>query len=172
MSATDHLDAESIRVKAPVDDPDIPIWTEVMSADPDPADPDQAVLLNVPFLVDGINFGDIVRLGPAEECGVRPIVEIVLASGHVRISAATEPGEAADLVAELERTFPAYALRIEGHSDQLLSISIHPDLDPEEVFDTVAAWLAADAVEGEGLAISPIIETELGRVRWPRFELS
>jgi Domain of unknown function (DUF4265) len=172
MSTTDCMDAGSVRVKAPVDDPDIPIWTEVMTAAPDPADPDQAVLLNVPFLVDGINFGDIVRLGSAGECGVRPIVEVVLASGHVRISAATEPGEAADLVAELERTFPAYALRIEGHTDQLLSISIHPDLDPEEVFEAVEAWLAADAVEEEGLAIGPIIETELGRVRWPRFELS
>jgi hypothetical protein len=169
---TDDIDSESIRVNAPVDDPELPILTEVMWAAPDPADPDQAVLLNVPVIVDGLNFGDIVRLGPVDECGVRPIVEVVLASGHVRLGALTEPGEAADLIAELERMFPAYALRIEGHSERLLSISIHPDLDPDEVSAVVEAWLEADADEDEGLAVGPIIETELGPIRWPRLELS
>jgi hypothetical protein len=170
MSTAECIDDETIRVKAPVGDPDIPIWTEVMAAAPDPADRNQAVLLNVPFLVDDLNFGDIVRLGAADECGVRPIVEAVVASGHARITAAAEPGEADDLVAELERIFPAYALRIEGHSESLLSISVHPDLDPDEVFDSVEAWLAAGTEEEERVAIGPIVETELGPVRWPRLE--
>ena len=171
MSATHEIDPDGIRVSAPVDDPDLPILTEVMWAAPDPADPDQAVLLNVPVIVDGLNFGDIVRLGPVDECGVRPIVEVVLASGHVRLGALTEAGEAAGLIAELERMFPPYALRIEGHSEWLLSISVHPDLDPDEVVAVIEAWLGAAADAEEGLAIGPIVETELGRVRWPRFDV-
>ena len=47
--------------------------SETIHALPDPADPDQAVIQNVPFFVDGLNFGDIVRLGPPDDIGVRPI---------------------------------------------------------------------------------------------------
>jgi hypothetical protein len=166
------MDAERIRVNAPVDDPELPILTEVMWAAPDPADPDQAILVNVPAIVDGINFGDIVRLGPPDDCGIRPIVEVAVASGHVRLAAVTEEDEAPDLIAELERTFPEYALRIERYSENLVGVSIHPDLDPAEVAAVVETWLAEDFADEEGLAMSPIIETELGPVRWPRFELS
>jgi hypothetical protein len=162
---------ETIRVNAPVGDPELGILTEVMSAAPDPADPDQAVLLNAPFLVDSLNFGDLVRLGPEDDSGVRPIVEVVTASGHVHLMAATERGDAHLLAAELERTFPGYAIRIEGAYARMLSVSVHPDLDPEEVADTIAAWLAVDpevdADSEDGLALTPIFETQVGPVQWP-----
>lgn len=63
--------AETIRVAVAAVELDLPVCSEVMSAIPDPADPDQAVLVNVPVLVDEINFGDIVRLGDETEGGVR-----------------------------------------------------------------------------------------------------
>jgi hypothetical protein len=163
--------SETIRVNAPVGDPELGIITEVMSAAPDPADPDQAVLLNAPFLVDGLNFGDLVRLGPDDECGVRPIVEVVTASGHVHLMAATEPGDAHLLAAELERTYPGYAIRIEGAYARMLSVSIHPDLDPHDVAGTIAAWLAidpeADPDSEDGLALSPVFDTQVGPIEWP-----
>lgn len=168
MRTREETDFETIRVNAPVDDPDIPIWTEVMSAAPDPADPDQAVLLNVPFFIDGLNFGDIVRLGPADESGVRPIIEIVLASGHVHVLAATEDGEALELVAQLERMFPAYALKVERGSDTILAISIHPDLNADDVVEVIEDWLALDAEDDEeGLAVGAISRTDLGPLVWP-----
>lgn len=168
MKMIEEIDAEDICVKAPVDDPDIPVWSEVMAAAPDPADPDQAVLLNVPFLVDGLNFGDIVRLGAPDELDVRPIVEVVVASGHVRLMAATVPGEAGELIAELERMFPGYALQIEGAESRLLAISVHPDVDPVEVAVVIERWLALDAEDDEeSVAISPLIDTEIGPVHWP-----
>jgi hypothetical protein len=166
---SDHT--ETIRVNAPVGEPELGILTEVMSAVPDPADPDQAVLLNAPFLVDGLNFGDLVRLGREDECGVRPIVEVVTASGHAHLMAATEAGDAQLLAAELERTYPGYAIRIEGAYARMLSVSIHPDLDPDEVANTIAEWLAVDPdVQGESddrCALSPIFETRVGPVQWP-----
>jgi hypothetical protein len=131
---------ETIRVSAPVNEPELPAH-EVMHARLDPADPDQAILANVPVLVDDVNFGDLVRLGPEDECGVRPIVEVVVPSGHLHFLAAAEPGDAGELVAELERTFPAYALRIEGASDSIVSVSVHPDVDADEVASTAAGWL-------------------------------
>ena len=161
-TGTDHT-----RVAAPVAELEIPICSEVMNALPDPADPDQAVLANVPFLVDELNYGDIVRLGPEDECGVRPIVEAVAASGHVHILAATEPGEGYELVAELHRRFPAYALRITEANDHLLSISVHPDIDPGHVIAVMETWLGADAGDPEeGLAIAPPCETQLGPLDW------
>ena len=83
---------ETIRVSAPVNEPELPSL-EVMHALADPADPDQAMLANVPVLVDEINYGDLVRLGPEDECGVRPVLEVVVPSGHVHLLAAAEPGE-------------------------------------------------------------------------------
>jgi len=168
-SEATHTEAGAIRVAAPVDDPDVPVFSEVMDALRDPADPNQAVLVNVPFLVDGLNYGDVVRLGPADECGVRPIVEVVVASGHVHLLAATERDEACELIAHLERSFPSYALQIEGAHGNLLAISVHPHLDPDAVEAAIAAWLGADAVdEEEGLALGPSCETELGPVFWGR----
>jgi Domain of unknown function (DUF4265) len=170
MRQDSEATTDVIRVNAPVDDPDVPVWTEVLHAAPDPADPDQAVLVNVPFLVDGLNFGDLVRLGPEDDRGVRPILEVVISSGCVHALVAA--GEsAAELVAELEELLPAYALRIEGAHGDLLSMSIHPDLDPDAVLSVTADFLEAagdfDPDLEEGPAIGPVCESELGVLAWP-----
>ena len=158
-----YTDAGSIRVAAPVAELEIPICSEVMNAIEDPADPDQAILVSVPVLVDELNFGDVVRLGDLDEAGVRPIVEVMIASGHVHLLAAAEDGGALDLAAQLERTFPAYALRIVAASDSLLSVSVHPDLDPDDVSTVIEAWIG-DGVEDpeEGLALSPPCASVVG----------
>ena len=158
--------ARTIRVAAPVIDADIPVCSEVLHALPDPADPDQAILINVPVLVDGLNFGDIVRLAPTDEAGVRRILEVVVASGHVHMLAATAEGEAADLVNQLERMFPSWALRIERASETIMSVSVHPHLDPVDVSDVIARWLAEDAGVEEDLALTAPCESDLGLVTW------
>jgi Domain of unknown function (DUF4265) len=165
MSEYEHTDAE-IRVAAPVIDADIPVCSEVMYALPDPSNPDQAVLINVPVMVDGLNYGDIVRLAPEDDFGVRRIVEVVLASGHQHMLVAVEDGESADLVNELERMFPSWALRIEAASATVLSVSVHPHLDPDEVGVVVAGWLAEDSDEDERLAMTFPCRSELGLVAW------
>lgn len=162
-----NTDADRVRVAAPVNEFDLPVGREVMSALADPADPDQAVLVNVPFLVDGLNYGDLVHLGEADEAGIRPILEVALASGHVHLVAATEPDEVHGLAAQLERTFPSYALRITAANDSLLSVSVHPDLDPEDVSDVIEAWLGDTAEDpDEGLALGRPCATELGPLAW------
>jgi hypothetical protein len=161
-----YLGAETVRVAAPVLELEIPICKEVMFALPDPADPDQAVIVSVPFLVGGLNFGDIVRLGDEDEAGVRPILEVVVASGHAHLLAATEPDEGFELIAELERTFPSHALRIAAANDHLLSISVHPELDHAEVGAVVAAWIGTGAGSDEEPALSEPCETELGPLDW------
>lgn len=167
MNDQEHIGSRPIRVSAPVDDPDAPVWREVLLALPDPADADQAIVQNVPFLNEELNFGDLVRLGPADECGIRPILEVVIASGHVHVLAATEAGEAGELAAELERMFGSYALRVEASGRHLVAVSAHPDLDPAEVHAVIEAWLAKDAAdEEEGLALSRPAATRIGPVRW------
>lgn len=167
MNEQNQTDAETIRVAAPVIDADLPVCSEVMYALPDPSDPDQAVLINVPVLVDGINFGDIVRLTPEDDFGVRRIVEVVVASGHVHMLAAVAEGEASDLVAELERMFPSWALRIEAASATIVSISVHPHLDADEVGEVVAGWVAMDSDDvDEELAMTFPCPSELGAVAW------
>ena len=159
-------DAE-IRVAAPVIDAGIPVCSEVMAALPDPSDPDQAVLVNVPVMVDGLNYGDIVRLAPEDDFGVRRIVEVVVASGHQHMLAAVAEGEAQDLVNELERMFPSWALRIEGASARILSISVHPHLHPDDVGSVIAGWLAEELDDvHEDLAMTYPCPSELGRVAW------
>jgi hypothetical protein len=162
---------ETIRVAAPVGDPDLPICSEVMHALPDPAHGDQAVLVNTPFLVDELNYGDIVRLGPEDEHGVRPIVEVVLASGHVHFLVATETGEGIELIAELERSLPAYAFRITRARDDVLSVSLHPDLDAGSVVASIEGWLGLEPegldVFEDGPAVGPICATALGPLGWP-----
>jgi hypothetical protein len=156
---------ETIRVAAPVGDPGLPVASEVMHALPDPADEDQAVLISTPFLTDELNYGDIVRLGPEDEWGVRPILGAVVASGHVHFLVATDPGAGDALVAELERTLPAYSLRVARAQENLFSVSLHPDLDTDAVMEIVEAWLGVDADEDEledGPAIGPLCETTLG----------
>ncbi len=164
MNERDHTDAE-IRVAAPVIDADIPICSEVMYALPDPSDPDQAILISVPVMVDGLNYGDIVRIAPEDDFGVRRIVEVVVASGHQHMLVAVEEGESADLVNELERMFPTWALRIEGASATVLSVSVHPHIDADNVGAVIAEWLAED-FDDEGLAMTFPCPSELGLVAW------
>jgi len=167
MSEQGNTDVDTIRVAAPVIDADIPVCSEVMYALPDPSDPDQAVLINVPVMVDGLNYGDIVRLAPEDDFGVRRIVEVVVASGHQHLLVAVEEGEAADLVNELERMFPSWALRVEGASATVLSISAHPHLDADVVGAVIAGWLANDSDDLEDeIAMTVPCPSELGLVAW------
>lgn len=159
--------AEPIRVAAPVVEAEIPVCSEVMDALPDPASPDQAILINVPVMVDGINFGDIVRLAPEDDHGVRRIVEVVVASGHVHMLAAVERGELLDLVNELERNFPSWALRFVQASDTILAVSVHPYLDADDVGAVIASWVADDDSDQDDLlAMTFPCESEVGRVAW------
>ncbi|MGI9021521.1 MAG: DUF4265 domain-containing protein [Solirubrobacterales bacterium] len=154
----------AIRVAAPVTELGLPICSEVMTALPDPADSAQAILVSVPVLADEVNFGDIVRLGEEDECGIRPIFEVVVASGHAHMLAAAEDRGALDLAAELERTFPAYALRMVTASDSLLSVSVHPDLEPGRVGAVIASWLSMDAGDPEdGPALGAVCRSSIGR---------
>lgn len=162
----DNSYAEPVRVAAPVIEAEIPVCSEVMDALPDPAHPDQAILVNVPVMVDGINFGDIVRLAPADEFGVRRIVEVVVAGGHVHMLAAVEDGGILDLVNELERMFPSWALRFVIASPTILSVSVHPHLDPDAVGAVIADWVGEDADEDDVLAMTFPCESELGTVAW------
>ena len=166
MNEKNTQDAE-IRVAAPVIDADIPVCSEVMNALPDPSDPDQAVLINVPVMVDGLNYGDIVRVAPEDDFGVRRIIEVVVASGHQHMLARVEEGEAQDLVSELERMFPYWALRFTLASDTLLCVSVHPHLDADDVGATIAGWLAEDLEDAEeDVAMTFPCPSELGRVAW------
>lgn len=167
MNERENTDADTIRVAAPVVDADIPVCSEVMSALPDPSDPDQAVLVNVPIMVAGLNYGDIVRLAAEDDLGVRRIIEVVVASGHQHVLVAVAEGEAADLVNELERMFPSWALRIEGASATILSVSVHPHLDAGNVGEVIASWLADDEDDPDDTpAMSFPCPSELGRVSW------
>ncbi|MDQ3758386.1 MAG: DUF4265 domain-containing protein [Actinomycetota bacterium] len=167
MSEQNSTDADTIRVAAPVIDADVPVCSEVMHALPDPSDPDQAILIDVPVLVGGVNFGDIVRLAPEDDSGVRRIVEVVVASGHVHMLVAVDEGEAPDLIAELDRMFPSWALRTECASPAILSISVHPHLDAAGVRTVIADWLAEDSDNlDEHLAMTFPCVSELGAVAW------
>jgi hypothetical protein len=167
MSEQNNMDAERIRVAAPVIDAGIPVCSELMDALRDPSDPDQAVLLNVPVMVDGLNYGDIVRLAPEDDFGVRRIIEVVIASGHQHMLVAVEDGEGADLLNELERMFPSWALRVEAASSTILAVSVHPHLDPEAVGAVIAAWLIEDPNDDEeSLAMTVPRPSELGLVAW------
>ena len=165
-SEQNNMDADRIRVAAPVIDAGIPVCSELMDALPDPSDPDQAVLINVPVMVDGLNYGDIVRLAPEDDFGVRRIVEVVLASGHRHMLVAVEEGEAADLVNELERMFPSWALRVEAASATVLTVSAHPHLDADDVGAVIAAWLAEETDDEESVAMTVPCPSELGLVAW------
>ncbi len=159
--------APTIRVAAPVIDAGMPVCSELMNALPDPAHADQAVIVNVPMLVDGVNFGDLVRLAAPDELGVRRITEVVMASGHVHVLAAIEDEDPRDLVNELERMFPPHSLRVEGAGGSMISISVHPDIDPLEVSGVIAAWLGAeDETDPYELPIAEPCESEVGAVSW------
>jgi Domain of unknown function (DUF4265) len=137
---------------------------ETMHALPDPADPDQAVIVNVPFFVNGLNFGDVVRLGRSDDIGIRAIEEIVIPSGHTRFLALTGFLSAPDLVDRLHHAFPSYALRIEGDGDGLLSVSVHPDLVPDDVVYEVFDWFEEEGVPpgDESVGVTSLFESEVG----------
>lgn len=148
--------------------PDLPFARETMHALPDPAHPRQAVLQNVPFFVDGLNFGDIIRIGPRDHIGVHPIEEVVEASGHVRFLVFLEDQPVADLFERMEELFPQHALRMENGGDGLVAASMHPDLDPEEFFEAFVDWMSEHVPADEDLwdhtafCISEPIHTTIG----------
>lgn len=157
-----YADAETLRVAAPIDELGLPVCSEVMYALPDPAAPDQAIVVNVPVLIDELNFGDLVRLGDEDDLGIRPIIEVAVASGHVHLLVAAEDGKGNELAAELERTFPRYALRITIASETVISVSLHPDLDPDEVAAVIEPWLGEGIDPDDLLAMSTPCVTEVG----------
>ena len=138
--------------------------SETMHALPDPADSDQAVIQNVPFFVKGLNFGDVVGLGVADDLGIRRIEAVVTPSGHARFLVLTGPLSITDLDAHLHDIFPSYALRIEGSGDGLLAVSVHPDLDPEDVSYEVILWFEEQGLvpEDEDIGISEPVESQIG----------
>lgn len=151
---------DDIHVRAPISGPEGGIRFESLHALPDPDDLDQAVVRNVPCLVDWLNYGDIVRIG-VDDDGARPILEVVVASGNVHVVLATD--DARGLCDRLDDRFPQYVLRCEGGMG-FLSVSIHPDLDVDEVLDEIGEWL--DNQLADPAAHSPVFETKLGEVSW------
>jgi hypothetical protein len=156
---------------------DLPFSRETMHALPDPADSAQAVLQNVPFFVDGLNFGDLVRIGERDDIGVHPIEAVVQPGGHVRVLLFLEDQPVAALFERMAHLFPDCALRMENGGDGLVAISMHPDLDPEDVFEALLDWVAEHVPEDEdhwdntAFCISEPIHTTVGplRARLPRF---
>jgi hypothetical protein len=137
--------------------------SETMHALPDPADPDQAVIQNVPFFVDGLNFGDIVRLGPADDIGIRPIEGVAVPSGCVRFLVVIGPFLEADLIDDLADHFGFPAVRAES-GEGLISVSVHPDLEPDEVAFEVILWFEERGAnpDDHGVGISEFFESEVG----------
>ena len=155
------LMVDDIHVRAPISDPAGGIEFESLHALPDPGDPDQAVVRNVPVLVDWLNLGDIVRIGN-NLAGAHPILEVMVASGNVHVVVATD--DARDLCDRLDDRFPHHAVRSEGGGIGFLSISIHPDADVDEVLDVIDDWLDDQPTDA---GYSPVFETKLGSVSWP-----
>jgi hypothetical protein len=137
--------------------------SETMHALPDPADPDQAVIDNVPFFVDGVNFGDIVCLGPPDDIGIRPIEGVVVPSGCIRFLVILGPLCGDDLIEHLYDLFSLPMVRIEG-GHNLLAVSVHPDVDPEEVAFEVVLWFEEKGIDpvNETVGITEFFESEVG----------
>jgi Domain of unknown function (DUF4265) len=142
--------------------------SETMYALPDPADPDQAVIQNVPFFVDGLNFGDVVRLGPRDDIGIRPIESVVIPSGCVRFLVVTGPLSESDLADHLTGLFPSHMVRVET-GDGLLAVSVHPDLEPQEAVFEVFDWFEAKGVPpgDDSVGVSHLLESEVGPLGYP-----
>ncbi len=121
--------------------------SETMIALPDPADPRQAVILNVPFFVDGLNFGDMVRIGEPDDLGIHPVEAVVTPSGHVRFLLLLEDLPVEDLLDHLELHFPPHLLRAENGGEGLVAVSAHPDLNTDELVDVFLDWVADHAPE-------------------------
>jgi hypothetical protein len=129
----------------------VPFASETMKALPDPADPQQAVILNVPFFADGLNFGDIVRIGEADDLSVHPVEAVVTPSGHVRFLLLLEDLPVEDLFEHLGLRFPPHLLRMEDGGDGLVAVSVHPDLDTDELIDVFLEWVADHAPDAPDL---------------------
>jgi hypothetical protein len=142
--------------------------SETMDALSDPADPDQAVIQNVPFFVDGLNFGDVVRLGPSDDIGIRPIEAVVIPSGCVRFLVVTGPLSESELADHLSDLFPPHAVRIET-GEGLLAVSVHPDLGPQEAVFEVFDWFEAQGVPpgDDSVGVSHLLESEVGPLAYP-----
>jgi hypothetical protein len=142
--------------------------SETMHALPDPADSGQAVIQNVPFFVDGLNFGDVVRLGPPDEIGIRPIDAVVIPSGCVRFLVVTGLHCESDLVAHLACLFSPHEVRMEI-GEGLISVSVHPDREPEEVVFEVFDWFEQQGVPpgDDSVGVSNLFESEVGPMGYP-----
>jgi hypothetical protein len=137
--------------------------SETMHALPDPAHTDQAVIQNVPFFVDGLNFGDVVRLGPVDDIGIRPIEAVVIPSGCVRFLALTGPLPEPDLIEHLSDLFPPHELRAEC-GDGLVAVSVHPALEPEEAVYATFDWFEERGIPpgDESVGVSNLFESHIG----------
>jgi hypothetical protein len=142
--------------------------SETLHALPDPTDPHQAVIQNVPFFVDGLNFGDVVRLGPPDDIGIRPIEAVVIPSGCVRFLVVTGPLSESDLVDHLCDLFSSHAVRVEI-GEGLVAVSVHPDLEPEEAVFEVFDWFEAQGVPpgDDSVGVSHLLESEIGPLGYP-----
>lgn len=151
--------------------PDLPFGRETMHALPDPADPAQAVLQNVPFFVDGLNFGDIVLIGPPDHTRTHPIEAVVEGSGHVRFLVILDDVPVEELLDWIDCFFLPHELRIEDGGDGLVALSLHPDLDPDEFFDLFLDWMIdqvppdEDLLDRPAFSISEPIHTRIGPLR-------
>jgi hypothetical protein len=142
--------------------------SETMHALSDPADRDQAVIQNVPFFVDAVNFGDLVRLGSPDALGVRPIEAVVLPSGCVHFVILTASLSEPDLTEHLLRLFPFPEIRFESGHD-LLAVSLHPDLPPEYVLHEVFDWFERQHLppDHDFFEITELFQSEAGPLGYP-----
>jgi hypothetical protein len=142
--------------------------SETMHALHDPAHPDQAVIQNISFFVDGLNFGDVVRLGPPDEIGIRPIEAVVIRSGCVRFLVLTGPLPEPDLIERLSDLFPPPVVRAEC-GNGLIAVSVHPDLEPEEAVYEVFDWFVVRGIPAgdDSVGVSNLFESEIGPLGYP-----
>jgi hypothetical protein len=142
--------------------------SETMQALPDPADRKQAVIQNVPFFVDAVNFGDVVRLGPPDQTGIRPIEAVVIPSGCIHFVVLVGTLSEARLTDHLTQLFPSPRVRIEsGHG--LLAVSVHPDLAPEEVVYEIFDWFERQEPSpgDDDFGVTNLFESEVGPLGYP-----
>ena len=142
--------------------------SETMQALPDPADRNQAVIQNVPFFVDAINFGDVVRIGPPDDAGVRAIEAVAIPSGCVHFVVLVGTLSESRLIAHLGRLFPFPAVRIEcGHG--LLAVSVHPELAAEEVVSEIFDWFERQEPSpgDDDFGVTNLFESEIGPLGYP-----
>ena len=103
-----------------------------------------------------------------DEIGIRPIEAIVAPSGHRRFLALTGPLSAPELVEHLCDIFPEYGIQTES-GEGLLAVSVHPDLDPDEVAFEVVLWFEEQGVlpSDHSVGITEPLASEVGPLREP-----